>query len=49
MCIPGIKHIRLSWNLKMASRRLHYDLALKGKVIAYAEKQGSRASGQRHI
>jgi hypothetical protein len=22
---------------------------LKGKVIAYAEKQGSRASGQRHI
>ena len=32
--------------VKMSSKRLHYDSALKRKVIVYAEKHGNRAAGR---
>jgi hypothetical protein len=33
----------------MSSRRLHYDSALKGKVIAYAEKQKQSLGAETHL
>lgn len=44
--IVGIKCGRFNWLLKMSSKRLHYDSALKRKVIVYAEKHGNRAAGR---
>lgn len=44
--IVGTKCVRFNWHLKMSSKRLHYDSALKRKVIVYAEKHGNRAAGR---
>lgn len=45
-CIVRTRCVRFNWHLKMSSKRLHYDSALKRKVIVYAEKHGNRAAGR---
>lgn len=45
VCVVGIRYVGLRSILKMSSRRLHCDSALRRKVIMCAQKHGNRAVG----